>query len=63
MKQEVAYVKLPRMWQALRSLATVEHARILKQEVTSVNLSRMWQALRKLAIAEHARESVEIKRR
>lgn len=32
------------MWQALRSLATAEHARILKQEVTSVNLSRMCQA-------------------
>jgi hypothetical protein len=51
------------MWQALRSLATAEHGRILKQEVTSVNLSRMWQALRNLAIAEHARESVEKKRR
>ncbi len=32
------------MRQALRSLATAEHARILKQEVTSVNLSRMCQA-------------------
>ncbi len=63
MKQEVTYVNLHRMWQALRSLATAEHGRILKQEVTSVNLSRMWQALRNLAIAEHARESVEKKRR
>jgi hypothetical protein len=48
----VALIVLPRMWQILKNLATMEHA-----------WGRMWQLLINLITMKRARESMENKKR